>query len=327
MLVGIKQASNRRIAPLSDPIPASPAPSHIARLRPQPLPAINPVPEYRAEGRRRAWYEDMKTALQVPWMGVVTMAFAEYPRFFDTVWTGLKPLCMSEPYIETSRTLRLATETGIAALKPRRLNERLTSIGYAPVELNQIRAMIEVLSHGNFAYLPFVALCRALLEDVPFGDEAENREAPPFSGWHAPDEAVPFVLMEPHHSTRATRALYEDIRETLGLNLINTDYRALGRWSSYLALSWQELKPHIDTAAYEAEVQATHDRLFNAALALPNPRDLTPAMVQQAAEEDASVEEVLAVVRLFAWLLPGLVTNVAYFRAQLLTPEASQAPG
>jgi len=32
---------------------------------------------------------------------------------------------------------------------------------------------------------------------------------------------------------------------------------------------------------------------------------------------DAPLEEVLQMSRLFQWLLPGLVTNIAYFRAQL----------
>jgi hypothetical protein len=40
--------------------------------------------------------------------------------------------------------------------------------------------------------------------------------------------------------------------------------------------------------------------------------------LRAAARGDASPEgEVLSVVRLFQWLLPGLVANVAFFRAQL----------
>ena len=36
-----------------------------------------------------------------------------------------------------------------------------------------------------------------------------------------------------------------------------------------------------------------------------------------AAEADASRDEVLEMCRLFQWLLPGPVVNVAYFRHQL----------
>jgi len=50
---------------------------------------------------------------------------------------------------------------------------------------------------------------------------------------------------------------------------------------------------------------------------LPNPGNLTAEALRRAAETDAGPAEVLQVCRLFQWLLPGLITNVAYFRHQL----------
>ena len=43
----------------------------LPRLRPDPIPQINPVPEYLADDRLRSVYEDTKSVLQVPWMGVL----------------------------------------------------------------------------------------------------------------------------------------------------------------------------------------------------------------------------------------------------------------
>jgi len=40
-------------------------------------------------------------------------------------------------------------------------------------------------------------------------------------------------------------------------------------------------------------------------------------MLRAAAVADAPLPEVLGVARLFQWLLPGLVTNIAFLRAQL----------
>jgi hypothetical protein len=51
---------------------------------------------------------------------------------------------------------------------------------------------------------------------------------------------------------------------------------------------------------------------------MPNPTGLTAQGLREAAEADASLAEILEVVRLFQWLLPGLITNVAFFRHQLL---------
>lgn len=64
-------------------IPAMP------RLWPATIPALHPVPEYRAEGERKRRYKYMKAVLQTPWMGVVTMPYAHYKNFFGVLWDGV----------------------------------------------------------------------------------------------------------------------------------------------------------------------------------------------------------------------------------------------
>jgi hypothetical protein len=61
-----------------------------------------------------------------------------------------------------------------------------------------------------------------------------------------------------------------------------------------------------------------HKKAVALVLALPNPGELTSAMLVAAANEDTGAESVLDVVRLFQWLLPGLVVNVACMRKQTL---------
>jgi hypothetical protein len=174
--------------------------------------------------------------------------------------------------------------------------------------------MIEVFSHGNFPYLLVATIARLLLE----GDEmSETRAAPAFEGRHAPEAGVPFVLIEAHHADPPTRALYDDIKSILGLPFVNTDYRALARWPSYFHRAWVDLKTVVSGAEYEEIVQGVHARAVEAVRSLPNPTGLTSAALAGAAEADASLEEVRAMCRLFQWLLPGLVVNVAYFRQQL----------
>lgn len=50
---------------------------------------------------------------------------------------------------------------------------------------------------------------------------------------------------------------------------------------------------------------------------LPVPGRLTSESLRAAAQRGALLSDVTRVVRLFQWLLPGLVTNVAFLRAQL----------
>ena len=287
----------------------------LERLRPDPIPAIHPLPEYLASGQRAARYEDTKKVLQVPWMGVVTMAYTHYPTFFGELWRGLKPLCQSRPFVEAFRDLRDYVESRTKELNPASLIESLTTMGYAPREIDAIRQMNTVFSHGNQLYVLIATIARHLLE---LGDMQGKTEADPFDKRHAPDIQVPFLLMEAHHADEPTRAIYEDIKNILQLPFVNTDYRAFARWPSYFALAWKDLREKAGTQAHERICRDCHDRIAGVVAAqLPNPGNLSSDSLRRAAESDAGLDEVIQVCRLFQWLLPGLITNVAYFRHQL----------
>ena len=290
----------------------------LSRLKPEPVPAIHPLPEYRVEGERRQWYEDMKRVFQVPWMGVVTMAYAHYPAFFKTLWQGTRALAASRPFVEAFQGNRIFVESEIEKLGPPAIGPRLTALGYAPREIDDIRQMVEVFSHGNQPYVLLATLARYLLESGEMAGAKEPDAAPPFEGRHGPEATVPFVLMEPHHADAATQAVYQDIKRVLGLPFVNTDYRAFARWPSYWALAWTDLSTVAGTPMHEALCQAVHERcLAEVSRRLPNPGRLTAVALREAAEQDASFEEVRDVCRLFQWLLPGLVVNVAFLCAQL----------
>ncbi|MBU6259140.1 MAG: hypothetical protein KGL18_01700 [Burkholderiales bacterium] len=287
----------------------------LPRLLPAPIPALHPLAEYRVDGERAAAYAEMKQALQVPWMGVVTMAYAHYPSFFRALWQGIEPIVRSSAFVAHSAALRARAEQGARRLQPASLAPALVELGYAPRELQQIRALIEVFSHGNQPYLLIASITRLLLE----GGELDGAgDATPFAGRHGPQAGSALVLMEAHHADAPTRALYADIQRTLGLPFVNTDYRALARWPSYLDAAWRKLAPQVQSEAYRQLCDELHaDVLERVAHALPNPAALRGEALRAAAAADAPLAEVIAVARLFQWLLPGLVTNVAFLREQL----------
>jgi hypothetical protein len=287
------------------------------RRYPTYLPELRPVPEYRAPDDLATLYGEVKRTLQVPWMGVVAMAFAHHREFFSTLWSGLRPLCGSRPFVEAARELRRVAEEGVATLDPPPIAGRLAAMGYAERELAEIRATVEVFSHGNQPYLLIATLARLLLEG---GEPSPVAEAPAFQGRHGPDAAGPLVLMEAHHADAPTRLLYEDVKATLRLPVVNTDYRALARWPSYFAAAWGDLRPLPGGEAHEALCREIHARAAGLAAGLPNPGGLSGEALRRAATRPAAgaaADDVIETVRLFQWLLPGLVANVAFFRAQL----------
>jgi hypothetical protein len=287
----------------------------LVRLKPDPTPTPRPVPEYLANPELKLRYDDMKAVLGVPWMGVVAMAFAHYRSFYDAFWEMSRPWCSSNSFLSACQSLRAGVEKRVGELAPPPLRERLVALGYAPREIEAIREAIDVFSVGNYPYVLLATLARLLLErQVPQSpsparsSSAEDRQR---------KTAAPLVLMEMHHADAPTQAVYADIKATLGLPVVNTDYRALARWPSYFSRAWADLKPNIGTDSYETFASDVHGWAVEAAAASPAASLANSAALRQAATRDASVDEVLAVVRLFQWLLPGLVINVAFFRQQL----------
>ena len=289
----------------------------LPRRPPDRIPALFPLPEYLVDGDRKDDYEDTKTVLQVPWMGVVTMAFSHYRRFYRTLWPGVRPAFQSAEFVDCASRVRALAERLAVTLRSDCLLEPLHTAGYAPRELDQIRKLISVFHFGNVPYATMATMARALLE----GHELAPKDTSfsPFQGRHAPDVKVPFVLMEAHHAEGSTRAIYEDIKEQLRLPFVNTDYRALARWPTYFTSAWHALRPHVQTPEYERAIEEIHHLLVEQTAKLPNPTGLTSTALRQAATDDGALEDIRRTVELFQWLLPGLILNVACFRAQLAT--------
>lgn len=288
--------------------------NRLPRLKPSPLPSIHPVPEYLADAALKNVYDDMKATLQVPWMAVATMAFAHYPTFFNILWDGLRELSVSREFVEACRRLRVFVEEVASELEPRSIVPALLERGYARQEIKDIRALNGVFSHGNMPYILISTVARLLLEGNVIG---EKRPAEEFKGRHGPSSQNRLLLMEPHHVDAPTAAVYESIRTTLGLPFVNTDYRAFARWPSYFALAWKGLSGKASTPEYESRVAAVHDFAVELVKDLPNPAGLSPEELMKATGDDGAPEEILDVVHLFQWLLPGLAVNVAFFRVQL----------
>ncbi len=272
------------------------------------------MPEFLAEGELKARYEDMKAVLGVPWMGVVTMSFAHYRAFYDVLWQGTRPLCASRDFPDACHRLRRLVEEKVSALGPPPLRQRLAQIGYAERELRDIDESIEIFSDGNFPYILLATLARLLLEG---GEIQTSRDIAIQTEPTSPRTPRKLVLMEYHHADASTRRVFDDVKAALGLPFLNTDYRALARWPSYFALAWADLRPKLQRVEYETLVAEIHEAAVSTVRSLPNYGNLRGEALRLAARSSASEGEVLSVVRLFQWLLPGLAANIAFFSCSI----------
>ena len=287
--------------------------SKLSRLKPDPIPTIHPVPEYAADAGRTAVYERTKRGFSVPWMGVVAMAFAHYREFYNCLWQAMEPVVMTQAFADACQKLRFAAEKEAESLSPVSICSKLTKLGYDDREIEEIKNCNEVFSSGNMPYVLMATLARLLLEEHSWDGKGSAKM------YNAP--SITFkrpVLIELHHADPNTAALFADIRQTLGLPFVNTDYRAFARWPSYFNPAWTDLRSIILREEYEHAVLRVHEAAVLLAGSLPNMSKITPQQLIGCATQDGQLSEVLSVVRLFQWLLPGLAVNVAVFRHQLV---------
>ena len=285
----------------------------LGRLKPDPIPSIHPVPEYAADAALADVYDRTKRGLGVPWMGVVAMAFAHYRNFYDCLWQAMEPTVATQAFADACKELRIVAEQEAASLGPIAIRPKLSTLGYDDREIEEIQTCNEVFSSGNMPYVLMATLARLLLEGHAWDGNGSRQahDAPGMTGMKP-------VLIEPHHADSAIAALYADVRQTLGLPFVNTDYRAFARWPSFFDPAWTDLRSIILTEEYEQAVRRVHDAAVSLACGLPNMSKIAPLQLIGCAERDGQLSEVLSVVRLFQWLLPGLAVNVAVLRHQLL---------
>ena len=287
---------------------------NLPRLKPNPIPKIAPIPSTWRSLRLRRYTKTPRRRCKFHGWASSPCPLRAIRDFTATLWGGFRELSASAQFLAACHELRQEAES--ASLSAPSILRKLHELGYTEPEISEIRALIEIFSHGNMPYLLIATAARLLLEGNEIGTSRSISK--PVRSRHGPAAGGKLVLMEPHHAERQLQALYDDLKSTIGLPFLNTDYRALARWPSYFDVAWRSLKPLIGSPAYDEAVERVHKKAAALVLALPNPGELTRAKLIAAADEDTGAESVLNVVRLFQWLLPGLVVNVACMREQIL---------
>lgn len=291
--------------------------AHRTLRRPDGNVIVRPVPEHRADAGLTPVYQDLKATLGVPWVGVITQAVAHYRPFFVEAWRQFQPSARSHYFESRCDAIRISAweQVGTAFSVPS-LTERLQRLGYSDVERAQIRAMLDIFDYGNPKYLVLAtAIQQSLCEDrrLGGGDAARDKwDRMPRAPIYQIDP-IP-VMVEEHHALGGLKAVYEDIKATLGLPFVNSDYKAMGRWPSYLALAWQDLKPSIDSEPYVRIRQQIHEQALSAAEGLPYGYLLDKARAIAIGLPEDEVFELMRVIALFQWLLSGLILNVTWFK-------------
>lgn len=288
-------------------------------MRPEGDVVVRPVPEHRADAELSAVYRDLKATLRVPWVGVVTQAYAFYRPFFLEAWRQFRPTAASAYFHDASEDLRRFAWDSVSAAFPNPAHgARLEETGYAPREIAQIGEVLDLFNAGNPKYLILATAIRAtVVEGRRLGLAGAGGRSSDARPSQADAVGSLPVMIEEHHAFGDLRLLYADIKTTLNLPFVNSDYKAMARWPSYLMVAWESLKPRLSDPAYTQARRRLHARAVEVIDGLPSPFVLDAGALGALGMAPHEVEELARTAALFQWLLSGLMLNVSYCQRSL----------
>ncbi len=264
------------------------------------------VRESEAQGRIAEIYREIKEALGVPHVNVIFQAYAVYPEFLERFWAAAQPL------LQTQEFFALADRIGAEAYTRMHnyfaipdLCREMETRGLSGEARHQLIGTVELFHYNN---PPLLLLAAAQLQAF------ENRIGRDGKGTAAAEHPVfsekPTLIEEPE-APPATRRIYDDIRRTFGLPMVNTDYRALARWPDFLEVYWPVLKTISQSPVYQECQQGVRESAWNLACELPVALDLSASKLMDEGMSDEQVSDVFRITELFVRALSGLVLNVA----------------
>nr|AAA25831.1 D-2-haloalkanoate dehalogenase [Pseudomonas putida] len=292
---------------------------HLQLPRPVCEAIIRPVPEHRADQELSEIYRDLKGHVRRALGWGHHAGGRLLPALLCRGMATLRPSAKTHFFERASDDIRIRSwELMGQSFVIEGQTDRLREMGYSVREIGQIRAVLDIFDYGNPKYLIFAtAIKEGLLSGRTFGGAAGDARC------HFPRspicqiDPIP-VMVEEHHAGGTLSQVYADIKQTLQLPFINSDYKAMARWPSYLEQAWGALKPCIDTPAYQAGRFDINARALAALDALPTAYRMSRDDALQAGLSEAQTDELIQVISLFQWMLSGLVLNVTHFKQQAL---------
>jgi len=279
----------------------------LSRKRRLPL-----VREAEASGRTLEIYQEIKWSLGIPQVNVIFQAYGAYPAFLDLMWKSLRPAVETSEFFQ--RAERLSGEAYTRTHNYFSIPDLFASIRqvqFSPGAQHELSDVVELFHYHDSLLLLIAAVLLQAFEDGPTQHRPAEQGAvhPVFS--HAP------IRITEESASPPIRKIYDDIKRTLGVSIVNTDYQALARFPDFLGPYWNALKPAVSSPLYGENKHALRESATSLASDLPNAPQLTVDCMQEAGLAAEEISAAIHTTEEFLELFSGLVLNVAFAKIGL----------
>jgi hypothetical protein len=288
----------------------------LSRKRRLPL-----VREGDAGGRTLEIYQNIKSVLGIPHVNVLFQAYGAWPQFLEVMWQCLRPALETREFFVQAERLRAEAYTRAHNyfLVPD-LCDKVREVNFSPGAQHELTEAVELFHYNNPLLLLIAAMLMQAFEDGP----AQQRTAE--GGADHPVFTEKLVKITEESASAPIRRIYDDIKRTLGVSFINTDYQAFARWPDFLTMFWATLKPAVLSPLYGESKHAMHESAVGLAAELPNAPHLSVEHMQNAGLGDDEISAAIQITEEFLDLLSGLVLNIAIAKISLEGGNQARIP-
>jgi hypothetical protein len=270
------------------------------------------IAEHEATGEIEEIYHDIRQTLRVSGVNLNFRTWAAYPRFFTSMWEAVRGNLQTRAFEDAADQIRAEAVT--LAQRLGRVDARST-VELGDSQAFHVSGSLDLYHYINPKLLVLTSMVLLALEgDAPGGGSGASD--PIARG--IPPAMLPMEMTPEAPDEGRLRRLFRDIKATLGLSSINSDYRTLGLWPGYLQEAWIRLKPIVRTDEY---AKASDDLLKTSrqlARRMPHTVTLSAAQLRTSGED---VDAILNTTAEFERLLPPLVLNIALLELDWYAPE------
>jgi len=261
-----------------------------------------PVSELKAEGDIQRVYHEIRQSLRVTGVNLNFRTWAAFDKFLPAVWDELRPNVETSLFADAAQDLR---EMALRSAESFRPSESDSHPPLGESRSYQIRAALELYDAINPKLLVLTsAVLQALQGERIAGVAGAD---PPKIARGEPAKMYAMEMEDEKPAEKVLRRLFKDIRKTLSLPRINSDYRTLALWPDYLARAWNRLRPLCPRPDFARAAAELRERSRALARTLPFRISLTLGRVRELGED---AERVLETTQSFEQLLPTLILNM-----------------
>jgi hypothetical protein len=262
------------------------------------------VHEGDAVGRTREIYQELKRALGVPHINLVYQLYGSHPAFLELHWQAMRPAIDSAEFFEFAERIRAEAYTRVHSYFA--VPDLCADLGeLSPGAREEMTQVVEVFYYTD-ALLLLILTAQLQAFDAPIGSPRAHETSPA----HPEFTEKPVVVNE-SSATAEQRKIFEDLRRTLSLGTLNTEFRALARFPAFFTAYWKALKPATQSPLYESMVLAIRETAWGLARELPVSIELSPEQLRESGMEDKEVSDVIRLSEFLARSMAAMVLNMA----------------